>query len=159
MKDKLPILIVEDQLEEQDRISMSLSFLKIDNPLIFAVNRKTTFAYLDSLPETILRSKRLPGLIILDYYLQGEAAFNILKDIKSHPVYRQIPVIVFSTSNSVTDLNACYAHGCNGYFQKPDSEEGYHKILEIVYNFWFKEVELPYAEQRNRRNYYKTFEG
>jgi len=159
MKDKLSILIVEDQLEEQDKISMSLSFLKIDNPLIFTVNHKTTFAYLDSLPETILRSKRLPGLIILDYYLKGEAAFNILKDIKAHPVYRQVPVIVFSTSNAVADLNACYSIGCNGYFQKPDCEDGYRKILEIVCNFWFKEVELPYAEQRNRRNYYKTFEG
>src|SRR4051812_10079139 len=62
---------------------------------------------------------RPPELIILDLNLPGRDGIDVLKELKAHPLFRNIPVVIFSTSEADEDVRAAYAHFANSYIVKP----------------------------------------
>jgi CheY-like chemotaxis protein len=71
----------------------------------------------DHLLETIDSSK--PCLIFIDYYMPKRCGIDLLKQIKNHPVYNQIPVIIWSTSLLPNNVIEAYREGAQAFIQKP----------------------------------------
>jgi CheY-like chemotaxis protein len=84
-----------------------------------------------------------PQLILLDLNLPGKTGCDVLRDIKSDPDLRLIPVIIFSQSRSKSDIQACYTENANAYISKPTDLDGNIKIIEAIEHFWLKNVQLP----------------
>jgi DNA-binding response OmpR family regulator len=146
MKGTLPILVIEDDPKEQEKIQQSFIFNQIRNPVYCAGDRQTAFRYLSSIfYNPLKRQNPLPGAIILSHspVLTGDTSVELLRELKADKIYNQIPVIVFSDSPDVADMERFYGMGCHGYFKKPDTQEGYHKMVELIYNFWLH-LSVPY---------------
>jgi two-component system, response regulator len=62
---------------------------------------------------------RFVRLIVLDLTLPKVGAMEVLRQLKSDPRTRAIPVIVLTGSNEAIDTTAGYELGINGYIQKP----------------------------------------
>ena len=86
------------------------------------------------------KSVPLPSLILLDYHAHPSNAVEILKDIKTDPAYRHIPVVVLSGTVSPEIVKACYANGANSFIQKPSSEV--EDRISIFVKYWFETVQL-----------------
>jgi CheY-like chemotaxis protein len=67
----------------------------------------------------------------------------VLKDIKSDPALRSIPVVVLTTSRSEEDILVSYDLGVNSYIVKPVTFEALVDILQTLQKYWFEIVELP----------------
>ena len=68
---------------------------------------------------------------------------TVLKEIKSDPDLRQIPVVVLTTSKADEDVYKSYDLGVNSYIVKPVTFEALVDILQTLEKYWFEIVELP----------------
>ena len=84
-----------------------------------------------------------PGLILLDLNMPRKDGRTVLKEIKSDPILRQIPVVVLTTSKADEDVYRSYDLGVNSYIVKPVTFEALVDILQTLEKYWFEIVELP----------------
>jgi CheY-like chemotaxis protein len=66
-----------------------------------------------------------------------------LKEIKSDPNFRLIPVVVFTTSQAERDILKSYHLGANSFVTKPTSFQGLLEATNAIITYWFKTVKLP----------------
>jgi CheY-like chemotaxis protein len=68
---------------------------------------------------------------------------SVLKEIKSDPDLRTIPVVVLTTSKADEDVYKSYDLGVNSYIVKPVTFEALVDILQTLEKYWFQVVLLP----------------
>jgi chemotaxis family two-component system response regulator Rcp1 len=86
-----------------------------------------------------------PDLVILDLNLPRRRGLDVLADIKTDKHLRSIPVVVLSTSNSATDVHACYARQANCFVTKPGDLHQYLAVIHAIEEFWLEIVTVPEA--------------
>lgn len=84
----------------------------------------------------------IPRLILLDLNLPGMDGHGVLMQVKSSASMRQIPVVVFSSSSSSEDIDACYAAGANAYVCKPSTLDELDVIMRNLEKFWVETNKL-----------------
>jgi CheY-like chemotaxis protein len=61
----------------------------------------------------------VPQVIVLDLDIVGDSAFELLEWARTEPLYKQIPVIVITASQSRADVDRAYGLGANSCLLKP----------------------------------------
>jgi CheY-like chemotaxis protein len=84
-----------------------------------------------------------PDIILLDLNLPHMHGKDFLKEVKSDPELRQIPVIILSSSSADSDVSICYDRHANGYITKPVSNDTYDEIVNKIEQYWFGLMQLP----------------
>jgi CheY-like chemotaxis protein len=112
--------------------------------LHFVRNGEELFDYLRHEGEYLeARSAPQPDLILLDLKMPGKDGRETLRELKSDPQWRQIPVVALTTSTAGDDVEFCYRMGVNSYVAKPTSFHKLVEILKILTHYWFEVAELP----------------
>jgi CheY-like chemotaxis protein len=83
-----------------------------------------------------------PDLILLDLNMPRKDGREALKEIKSDPALRQIPVVVLTTSESEEDIARTYDLGVNSFIVKPVSFEKVVDLMRMIHTYWFEVVKL-----------------
>jgi len=89
-----------------------------------------------------------PGLILLDLNMPKKDGREALREIKSDPSLRQIPVIVLTTSKADEDILRSYDSGASSFISKPVTFEGLVNLMKGLGRYWFEIVDLPREESR-----------
>jgi len=76
-------------------------------------------------------------VILLDLNMPGKDGRSCLRDLKTHPAWSSIPIIVFSTSDSPDDIQKSYELHANSYICKPDDLTRLERMLTTLYRYWF----------------------
>ncbi len=84
-----------------------------------------------------------PGLILLDLNMPRKDGREVLREIKTDPDLRQIPVVVLTTSRAKEDIYRTYDIGVNSFITKPVSFGSLVNIMKTLKKYWFETVELP----------------
>jgi CheY-like chemotaxis protein len=74
--------------------------------------------------------------ILLDINMPGISGVDLLKRLRSQPRTAVTPVIMLSSSSSMTDINRAYESGANAYAVKPSTLSGYREFAEGFTRFW-----------------------
>jgi CheY-like chemotaxis protein len=115
MNRKKSILIVDDDTEDHLILQMYLEDLGIERDrMTFAVHGKHALEYLDHTP-----AHQLPGLIVLDLNMPILNGTQTLIKLKEEPRYKNIPVVMFSTSENEHEKRKCLSFGAEEYCIKP----------------------------------------
>ena len=87
----------------------------------------------------------IPKLILQDLYLPDrEDGWDLLRQIKAMPApCNQIPIIMFSSSDTREDITDAYHYGCASYLVKPISYEGWINYFQELRSYWWETVTLP----------------
>lgn len=85
----------------------------------------------------------VPQLILLDLNLPRRNGAEVLEEIRKMPPYREIPVLVLSSSEDARDVRRCYELGANCFLSKPDDLDDLIRLLQGVEGFWFKLARIP----------------
>lgn len=139
-----PILIAEDDAD--DRYLLQTAFTEIGYPekIDFVENGIEVFNYLDDIyTSSDMEVKALPGFILLDLNMPKKDGREVLKELKQHPVFKKIPVIVFTTTKNEIEIKRCYELGANSYIVKPISFDALLKVVENIRSFWFQTASIP----------------
>jgi CheY-like chemotaxis protein len=135
---KFHILIAEDDADDRYLFQTAFAERGIQDPIHFVNDGVELLCYLDKLfgnnnsPE-----KGFPYFILLDLNMPKKDGKEVLKAIKEHPVYKKIPVIIFTTTHNEQEIKRCYELGANTYIVKPSSFDLLMKALEGIRNYWF----------------------
>ena len=141
---KQPILIAEDDAD--DRYLLQTAFTEIGYPeqIDFVENGIEVFTYLDNIyTSNKMEMKALPGFILLDLNMPKKDGREVLKELKQHPVFKKIPVIVFTTTKNEIEIKRCYELGANSYVVKPITFDALLKVVENIRSFWFQTASIP----------------
>jgi len=88
----------------------------------------------------------VPDLILLDCHLPDVSGEEVLRRIKTHAQLRRIPVVVLSDDDTDETVAAMYDAHANAYVTKPDSLDGYARIVACLLQFWSGISEPPLPE-------------
>jgi len=92
--------------------------------------------------EKILNALRnpppTPKIIFLDLNMPGKSGFEVLEEIKSSDDLKDLPVVIFSTSNDPSNISRSMKMGANYYVTKPTSFESLKKSIEHTLNIDWK---------------------
>ncbi len=120
---------------EEGRLINDVRFVENGEQLLDYLRRQGAFAPPADAPR--------PGLILLDLNMPRKDGRTVLKELKTDPELRQIPVVVLTTSKADEDIYKSYDLGVNSYIVKPVTFEALVDILQTLEKYWFEIVELP----------------
>jgi DNA-binding response OmpR family regulator len=75
-----------------------------------------------------------PDLVLLDLNLPKINGFEVLRRIRASPRFKDLPVLVVTSSDSPTDRSAASALGAS-YFRKPVTYDEFVKVGAFLRNF------------------------
>jgi CheY-like chemotaxis protein len=84
-----------------------------------------------------------PSLVLLDLNMPKMDGREALREIKSDPKLRHIPVVVLTTSRAEEDVVRSYQLGVNSFITKPVTFQGMVDAMKTLGRYWFEVVELP----------------
>lgn len=141
----ISILIAEDDPDDRDLARDALNASEFSNSLRFVEDGEELLEYLSATGRyASLEQAPTPGLILLDLNMPRKDGREALKEIKSHPMLRKIPVVVLTTSRADEDIVRTYDLGVNSYIPKPVTFEGLVEVMRTLHKYWFETVALPH---------------
>lgn len=138
------ILMAEDDPDDRFLSEEALKEARVINELHVVEDGEELMDYLFRRGrfESPASSPR-PGLILLDLNLPKKDGREALKEIKSSPSLRRIPVVVLTTSRAEEDILRTYDLGVSGYITKPISLTALVNVMKVLGDYWLEIVELP----------------
>ncbi len=140
------ILMAEDDADDRLLVKDALNECQCEADLQFVENGEELLDYLLKRGKYAgSKPARQPGLIILDLNMPRKDGREALREIKTHPELRSIPVVVLTTSRADTDIDGIYQLGANSFIAKPVEFEALVNLMRLLSQYWLKTVELPTA--------------
>ncbi|MBD0374323.1 MAG: response regulator [Flavisolibacter sp.] len=126
-----PILIVEDDVDDQDILKEVFHSLEIPNELKF-FNRCPDL--LDYLRTTTDR----PLIILTDVNLPVMSGIELRMEICKDEYLRRksIPFVFLTTSNSIQAIEKAYDLNVQGYFIKEDNFNAIKSMIRQIIDYW-----------------------
>lgn len=143
-KNTVTILMAEDDPDDRLLTKEALVEGRVVNPIQFVENGEELLDYLNRRGQ-FRNARRFPrpGLILLDLNMPRKDGREALREIKTDPKLRQIPVVVLTTSTAEEDILRTYDLGANSFISKPITFDGLVEVMESLGHYWLEIVELP----------------
>ncbi len=126
MKKLSMILLVDDDVDDQEVFCEVLKEINSSIECITAADCEEVLTMLqNNLPG-------LPDYIFLDLNMPRMNGKQCLKALKEHEVFKNIPVIIYSTSSSTKDKEETDDLGAAYFLTKPSSISGLRKEIEMA---------------------------
>ena len=77
--------------------------------------------------------QNLPNLIFLDLNMPVKNGLNCLDEIRSHEELKNIPVIIYSTSSNIKDIEETFNRGANLYISKPNTYNDLRVLAKKIF--------------------------
>jgi CheY-like chemotaxis protein len=128
--ENLRIIITDDDLDDQSLLTDALVVNGIRREMIFLIT------YREELSKAIQEHAKFPSILFLDLNMQKKNGLKVIEEIKADPNLKHVPILIFTTSTSPTDISSCYALGANTYFTKPFSYSELISLVEVIKVYW-----------------------
>lgn len=136
MKKLTTILDAEDS---QDDIELTLAALKesnFDNPIDIVHDGEEALDYLFYRKKYKTREKKIPAVVLLDIKMPKLDGIEVLKQVRKHEDYKNLPVVMLTSSQMETDVIKSYELGVNGFVVKPIEFSEFVKAIKGIGYFW-----------------------
>ena len=77
-----------------------------------------------------------PAVVLLDLKMPRIDGIEVLRQVKSDPVLKTIPIVVMTSSREQQDVVETYESGVNAYVVKPVKFESFMDAVQQVGAFW-----------------------
>ena len=129
----VPSAIVLLLAEDDDGHALLVEDILRDHGLCNAIIRfRDGQEALDFFNRTHPRHQPVAGvgyLLLLDIRMPKVDGVDVLKFVKQHSLWQNMPVIMLTTTDDPREIDRCHAFGCNSYVHKPVD---YDKFTEAV---------------------------
>ncbi len=134
-----PILLVEDNPMDLDLTLRAFQRRHLTNPVVTARDGEEALAMMP-LWEA---GEPMPAVILLDLKMPRVDGLEVLRQLKAHPRFCKIPVVVLTSSGEDGDIQKAYALGANSYIIKPVNFERFLAVAEQIELYWCVLNQLP----------------
>lgn len=127
-----PILLVEDNPVDVDLTLRAFAHRKLTNPIEVARDGQEALAWISRWEA----GEPLPLVILLDLKLPRVDGLEVLRRLREHPVSKDLPVVVLTTSNEDSDVATAYRYHANSYIVKPVNFEKFMEVAAQIELYW-----------------------
>ncbi len=144
MDNAVEILLVEDDPKDVRLTLRELERYNLGNRIVVARDGEEALDFLfcrGTFSERTANSP--PKLVLLDLKLPKVDGLQVLREIKSTPETRDIPVVIMTSSGEQKDIVESYKLGVNSYIQKPVDFEQFRQTIKTLGFYWLVVNRLP----------------
>jgi CheY-like chemotaxis protein len=139
------ILLAEDDPKDAQLTIRALAESHAPRDVVLARDGTEALKYLQGArpPSGAAADVFPPCVILLDLKMPKMDGLEVLREIKSNPRLKSIPVVMLTSSRQEQDVAQSYEFGANAYVVKPVSFAEFRAALRDVGSFWAVLNELP----------------
>jgi CheY-like chemotaxis protein len=123
------ILIVDDSPTDIELTTIALEAIGREIAVCSAADGESSLAMLR-------KGHELPALILLDMKMPGMSGAEVLREIRADDRFKEIPVVVVTSSSLESERTEAIAAGASSYLQKALTLDRFCKDLESVLYRW-----------------------
>ncbi|MDD5248276.1 MAG: response regulator [Rhodocyclaceae bacterium] len=133
MDRKRPILLVEDNPDDEALTLRAFSKNRISNQVVVARDGVEALDYLFATGSHASRAPDgLPAVVLLDLKLPRIDGLEVLRRLRADARTALLPVVILTTSKEQQDIFDGYRLGANSYIRKPvDFEKFIHAVGQL----------------------------
>jgi CheY-like chemotaxis protein len=127
-----PIIIIEDDEDDQEIIKQVMEELEVKNTILFFTSCLPALLYLKETTDS-------PFIILCDVNLPIKSGIEFKKDIDKDPELRRrsIPFIFYSTSDDQPTIDYAYTQlAVQGFFRKEAKLKNIHEVVGVILSYW-----------------------
>lgn len=126
-----PIIIIEDDKDDQEILSDVLKELDVSNEVIFFHDGEDALSYLTN-------SGANPFLILSDINMPKFDGFELRDKVHNDEKLKLkcIPYLFFSTAASQEAIVRAYSKSSQGFFIKPQNYEEIKRVIKNIITYW-----------------------
>ncbi len=140
---ELNILLADDDADDCSFFQQALKELPIASKLVTVNDGDQLMKYLAE------NTEHLPHVLFLDINMPRKSGMECLSEIRQNEKLKNLPVVMFSTSNSWDTINLLFKSGANVYIHKPNDfaqlKQVIHHALPIAAEKIFSSSPLKYV--------------
>ncbi len=131
------ILLVEDNAQDLELTHRALRKANLANHIHVARDgaEALEFIFCEG-PHAARKIENSPKVVLLDLKLPKVDGLEVLKQIKTDPRTKNIPVVVLTSSKEQRDVVESYQLGVNSYIVKPVNFEGFAAAVQQLGMYW-----------------------
>jgi CheY-like chemotaxis protein len=139
----MTILMADDDEDDRFLVREALSESRFDGILRCVEDGEEIMEYLHRCGRYAGHDFPQPDLVLLDLNMPRKDGREVLREMKSDPHLRRIPVVVFTTSKAEEDILRTYDLGVSSFIIKPSTFDKLVIIMTTLNEYWAKTVKLP----------------
>ena len=122
---QLNILLADDDLDDCRFFKEALEALPLTTKLTTVNDGEELMTYL------LENTDHLPHVLFLDINMPRKNGFECLSEIKHHDKLKDLPVVMFSTSNAQDKINILFNTGADVYIRKPSN---FAQLVQVIHH-------------------------
>jgi two-component system response regulator len=143
------ILLVDDSPRDTELAIDALAQHNLANEIVALRDGDEALDYLFRRGQFADRTQGEPAVVLLDLNMPKVDGIEVLRQIKSDPQLKLIPVVVLTSSREEQDLANSYELGANAYIVKPVLFQEFVEAVKQVGTFWAVMNEPPPDSKRS----------
>lgn len=131
------ILLIEDNSHDVEMILDTFREQNVSDKVRVLRNGAEALDYFFGPQECLQKADSCcPRFILLDLKLPKVGGLEVLRRLKSDERTRNIPTIIFSSSNEARDRIESYLLGANSYIVKPLDADSFSRFVADIASYW-----------------------
>ncbi|HOW68257.1 MAG TPA: response regulator [Candidatus Paceibacterota bacterium] len=143
MRESKGLLLVEDNPNDAELIVKVLVKHNRTEDIVVVRDGVEALEYLCRQGRYSDRPSENPAVILMDIKMPKVDGLNVLRQIKTDPELRLIPVVMLTSSRQENDLANAYKLGANAYVVKPVDFQTFQNTINSLSLFWGEINEAP----------------
>ncbi len=148
MPELRPILLAEDNAQDVEMTLAALKRNNVANEIVVVRHGEEVLDYLFRRGLFAMRSLGDPLVVFLDLKMPKVDGLEVLRQVKSDPALKLVPIVMLTSSREEVDLVKSYELGVNAYVVKPVGFAQFVEAIRQAGMFWAVVNEAPPAEQQ-----------
>jgi len=145
------ILLADDSPRDIELALDALARNNLANEVVAVRDGAEALDYLYRRGQFADRDARQPAVVLLDLKMPKVDGVEVLRQIKSDPQLKMIPVVVLTSSREEQDVAKSYQLGVNAYIVKPVQFLEFVEAVKLLGAFWAVVNEPPPGSVRSSR--------
>lgn len=142
------ILLVEDNPKDVELTLYTLKENHITNLVLVAKDGEEALDFIFCRRKHASRSlTNHPKVVLLDLKLPKVDGIEVLKEVKSNPETKSIPIVILTSSREEKDLIETYKLGVNSYIVKPIDFDQFVQAVKDIGLYWLLHNTVIHREQ------------
>lgn len=130
------ILLVDDDPNDVEMTLEAFAECRLAHEVFVVRDGQEALDYLLCQGVFAERPCGLPAVVLLDLKLPRVNGMEVLRQIKSDPLLRSVPVVIMTSSREERDVAEGYALGVNAYVVKPVDFPSFVESVKALGVFW-----------------------